>query len=155
MKENIFRERVVKYIEYLKVFCYDESIRDIILIDRKKIEDKIEKIMDYRIVGGNDELLNLKIVENYRGYIEYNFFINIKDNLDIILEIIIKLIEYIFNKVKEIKYMNDFDEIYIDENGKKVINIVKYLGKYFFKILNMKVEVKYKLILILIGEVIL
>ena len=45
MKENTFRERVAKYIEYSKVLCYDESIRDTILTDRKKIEDKIEKTM--------------------------------------------------------------------------------------------------------------
>ena len=36
MKENTFRERVAKYIEYSKVLCYDESIRDTILTDRKK-----------------------------------------------------------------------------------------------------------------------
>ena len=155
MKENTFRERVAKYIEYSKVLCYDESIRDTILTDRKKIEDKIEKTMDYKIVGGNDELLNSKIAENYRGYIEYNPFINTKDNPDTILEITTKLIEYTPNKVKETKYMNDFDEIYTDENGKKATNTVKYLGKHFFKTSNMKVEVKYKLTSTLTGEVIL
>ena len=51
--------------------------------------------------------------------------------------------------------MNDFDEIYTDENGKKVTNTVKYLGKHFFKTSNMKVEVKYKLTSTLTGEVIL
>ena len=99
MKENTFRERVAKYIEYSKVLCYDESIRDTILTDRKKIEDKIEKTMDYKIVGGNDELLNSKIAENYRGYIEYNPFINTKDNPDTILEITTKLIEYTPDKI--------------------------------------------------------
>ena len=120
-----------------------------------KIEDKIEKTMDYKIVGGNDELLNSKIAENYRGYIGYNPFINTRDNPDTILEITTKLIEYTPNKVKETKYMNDFDEIYTDENGKKATNTVKYLGKHFFKTSNMKVEVKYKLTSTLTGEVIL
>ena len=73
--------------------------------------------MDYRIVGGNDELLNSKIAENYRRYIEYNPFINTKDNPDTILEITTKLIEYTPNKIEEKKYMNDFDKIYTDENG--------------------------------------
>lgn len=155
MKENTFRERVAKYIEYSKVLCYDESIRDTILTDRKKIEDKIEKTMDYRIVGGNDELLNSKIAENYRGYIEYNSFINTKDNPDTILEITTKLIEYTPDKIKEKKYMNDFDEIYTDENGKEVTNTVKYLKRHFFKTSNMKVEVKYNLTSTLTGEVIL
>ena len=155
MKENTFRERVAKYIEYSKVLCYDESIRDTILTDRKKIEDKIEKTMDYKIVGGNDELLNSKIAENYRGYIEYNSFINTKDNPDTILEITTKLIEYTPDKIKEKKYMNDFDEIYTDENGKEVTNTVKYLKRHFFKTSNMKVEVKYNLTSTLTGEVIL
>ncbi|MCL4581686.1 hypothetical protein YWH7199_10050 [Fusobacterium nucleatum YWH7199] len=155
MKENTFRERVAKYIEYSKVLCYDKSIRDTILTDRKKIEDKIEKTMDYKIVGGNDELLNSKIAENYRGYIEYNSFINTKDNPDTILEITTKLIEYTPDKIKEKKYMNDFDEIYTDENGKEVTNTVKYLKRHFFKTSNMKVEVKYKLTSTLTGEVIL
>ncbi|KXA25762.1 hypothetical protein [Fusobacterium nucleatum] len=155
MKENTFRERVTKYIEYSKVLCYDKSIRDTILTDRKKIEDKIEKTMDYKIVGGNDELLNSKIAENYRGYIEYNSFINTKDNPDTILEITTKLIEYTPDKIKEKKYMNDFDEIYTDENGKEVTNTVKYLKRHFFKTSNMKVEVKYKLTSTLTGEVIL
>ena len=155
MKENTFRERVAKYIEYSKALGYDESIRDTILTDRKKLEDKIEKTMDYKIVGGNDELLNSKIAENYRGYIEYNPFINTKDNPDTILEITTKLVEYTPNKVTEKRYTNDFDEIYTDENGKKATNTVKYLGKHFFKTSNMKVEVKYKLTSTLTGEVIL
>jgi len=128
MKENTFRERVAKYIEYS---------------------------MDYKIVGGNDELLNSKIAENYRGYIEHNPFMKTKENPDIILEITAKLIEYTPNKVTEKKYTNDFDEIYTDENGKEAINRVKYLGKHFFKTSNMKVEVKYKLTSTLTGEVIL
>ena len=155
MKENTFRERVAKYIEYSKALGYDESIRDTILTDRKKLEDKIEKTMDYRIVGGNDELLNSKIAENYRGYIEHNPFMKTKENPDTILEITTKLIEYTPNKVTEKKYTNDFDEIYTDENGKKATNTVKYLGKHFFKTSNMKVEVKYKLTSTLTGEVIL
>lgn len=155
MKENTFRERVAKYIEYSKALGYDESIRDTILTDRKKLEDKIEKTMDYRIVGGNDELLNSKIAENYRGYIEHNPFMKTKENPDTILEITTKLIEYTPNKVTEKKYTNDFDEIYTDKNGKETTNTVKYLGKHFFKTSNMKVEMKYKLTSTLTGEVIL
>ena len=60
---------------------------------------KIEKTMDYKIVGGNDELLNSKIAENYRGYIEHNPFMKTKENPDIILEITAKLIEYTPNTV--------------------------------------------------------
>ena len=155
MKENTFREKVAKYIEYSKAFGYDEDMKNTIRSEQERLIKKIEKTMDYRIVGGNDELLNSKIAENYRGYIEHNPFMKTKENPDTILEITTKLIEYTPNKVKEKKYMNDFNEIYTDENGKEVTNTVKYLGKHFFKTSNMKVEVKYKLTSTLTGEVIL
>ena len=155
MKENTFREKVAKYLAYAKILNDDKDLRATVLAERDRMEAKIEKTMDYRIIGGNDELLNVMIAENYRGYIEHNPFTKTKDNPDTILEITTKLIEYIPNKVKETKYMNDFDEIYTDENGKKATNTVKYLGKHFFKTSNMKVEVKYKLTSTLTGEVIL
>ena len=177
MKENTFRERVAKYIEYSKAFGYDEDMKNTISTEQERLIKKIEKTMDYRIVGGNDKLLNSKIAENYRGYIEHNPFIKPKisallsqspfgyiehnpfikteENPEAILEITAKLIEYTPNKVKEKKYMNDFDEIYIDKNGKEVTNTIKYLGKHFFKTSNMKVEVKYKFTSTLTGEVIL
>ena len=155
MKENTFRERVAKYIEYSKVFGYDEDMKNTISIEQERLIKKIEKTMDYRIVGGNDELLNSKIAENYRGYIEHNPFMKTEENPEAILEITAKLIEYTPNKIEEKKYMNNFDEIYTDENGREVTNTVKYLGKHFFKTSNMKVEVKYKLTSTLTGEVIL
>lgn len=67
------------------------------------MEAKIEKTMDYRIIGGNDELLNIMIAENYRGYIEHNPFTKTKDNPDTILEITAKLVEYSPNKIEEKK----------------------------------------------------
>ena len=144
MKENTFREKVAKYIEYSKAFGYDEDMKNTIRSEQERLIKKIEKTMDYRIVGGNDELLNSKIAENYRSYIERNPFIKTKENPEAILEITAKLVEYTPNKVTEKKYTNDFDEIYTDENGKEATNTVKYLGKHFFKTSNMKVEVKYK-----------
>ena len=155
MKENTFREKVAKYIEYSKAFGYDEDMKNTISTEQERLIKKIEKTMDYRTVGGNDELLNSKIAENYRGYIEHNPFMKTKENPETILEITAKLIEYTPNKVTEKKYTNDFDEIYIDENGKEVTNTVKYLKRHFFKTSNMKVEVKYKFTSTLTGEVIL
>ena len=134
---------------------HDEDMKNTIRAEQERLIKKIEKTMDYRIVGGNDELLNSKIAENYRGYIEHNPFMKTKENPEAILEITTKLIEYTPNKVTEKKYTNDFDEIYTDENGKEATNTVKYLGKHFFKTSNMKVEVKYKLTSTLTGEVIL
>ena len=155
MKENTFREKVAKYIEYSKAFGYDEDMKNTISTEQERLIKKIEKTMDYRIVGGNDELLNSKIVENYRGYIEHNPFMKTKENPEAILEITAKLVEYTPNKVTEKKYTNDFDEIYTDENGKEATNTVKYLKTHFFKSSNMKVEVDYKFISTLTGEVIL
>ena len=155
MKENTFREKVAKYLAYAKILNDDKELRATVLAERDRMEAKIEKTMDYRIIGGNDELLNIMIAENYRGYIEHNPFTKTKDNPDTILEITAKLVEYTPNKVTEKKYTNDFDEIYTDENGKEATNTVKYLGKHFFKTSNMKVEVKYKLTSTLTGEVIL
>ena len=155
MKENTFREKIAKYIEYSKAFGYDEDMKNTIRSEQERLIKKIEKTMDYRIVGGNDELLNSKIAENYRGYIEHNPFMKTEENPEAILEITAKLIEYTPNKIEEKKYMNNFDEIYTDENGREVTNTVKYLGKHFFKTSNMKVEVKYKLTSTLTGEVIL
>lgn len=54
-----------------------------------------------------------------------------KENPEAILEITTKLIEYTPNKIEEKKYMNDFDEIYTDENGKEYKHS-KVLGKTFF-----------------------
>ncbi|WP_320949150.1 hypothetical protein [Fusobacterium sp.] len=155
MKENTFREKVAKYIEYSKAFGYDEDMKNTIRSEQERLIKKIEKTMDYRIVGGNDELLNSKIAENYRGYIEHNPFIKTKENPEVILEITAKLIEYTPNKVTEKKYTNDFDEIYTDENGKEATNTVKYLKTHFFKSSYMKVKVDYKFISTLTGEVIL
>jgi len=155
MKENTFREKVAKYLAYAKILNDDKDLRATVLAERDRMEAKIEKTMDYRIIGGNDELLNIMIAENYRGYIEHNPFIKTKDNPDTILEITAKLVEYSPNKIEEKKEQNDFEEIYTDENGKEATNTVKYLGKHFFKTSNMKVEVKYKLTSTLTGEVIL
>ncbi len=138
MKENTFREKVTKYLAYAKILNDDKDLR-----------------MDYRIIGGNDELLNIMIAENYRGYIEHNPFTKTKDNPDTILEITAKLVEYSPNKIEEKKEQNDFEEIYTDENGKEATNKVKYLKTHFFKSSYAKVEVKYKLISTLTGEVIL
>ena len=130
-------------------------MKNTIRSEQERLIKKIEKTMDYRIVGGNDELLNSKIAENYRGYIEHNPFIKTKENPEVILEITAKLIEYTPNKVTEKKYTNDFDEIYTDENGKEATNTVKYLKTHFFKSSYMKVKVDYKFISTLTGEVIL
>ena len=155
MKENTFREKVAKYIEYSKAFGYDEDMKNTIRAEQERLIKKIEKTMDYRIVGGNDELLNIMIAENYRGYIEHNPFTKTKDNPDTILEITAKLVEYSPNKIEEKKEQNDFEEIYTDENGKEATNKVKYVKTHFFKSSYAKVEVKYKLISTLTGEVIL
>ena len=155
MKENTFREKIAKYIEYSKAFGYDEDMKNTIRSEQERLIKKIEKTMDYRIVDGNDELLNSKIAKNYRGYIEHNPFIKTKENPEVILEITAKLIEYTPNKVTEKKYTNYFDEIYTDENGKEATNTVKYLKTHFFKSSYMKVKVDYKFISTLTGEVIL
>ena len=155
MKENTFREKVAKYIEYSKAYGYDEDMKNTIRAEQERLIKKIEKTMDYRIIGGNDELLNIMIAENYRGYIEHNPFTKTKDNPDTILEITAKLVEYSPNKIEEKKEQNDFEEIYTDENGKEATNKVKYVKTHFFKSSYAKVEVKYKLISTLTGEVIL
>jgi len=152
MKENTFREKVAKYLAYAKILNDDKDLRATVLAERNRMEAKIEKTMDYRIIGGNDELLNIMIAENYRGYIEHNPFTKTKDNPDTILEITAKLVEYSPNKIEEKKEQNDFEEIYIDENGKEATNKVKYVKTHFFKSSYAKVEVKYKLISILTGE---
>ena len=155
MKENTFREKVAKYLAYAKILNDDKDLRATVLAERNRMEAKIEKTMDYRIIGGNDELLNIMIAENYRGYIEHNPFTKTKDNPDTILEITAKLVEYSPNKIEEKKEQNDFEEIYTDENGKEATNKVKYVKTHFFKSSYAKVEVKYKLISTLTGEVIL
>ena len=101
MKENTFREKVTKYLAYAKILNDDKDLRATVLAERDRMEAKIEKTMDYRIIGGNDELLNVMIAENYRGYIEHNPFTKTKDNPDTILEITAKLVEYSPNKIEE------------------------------------------------------
>lgn len=56
MKENTFREKVAKYLAYAKILNDDKDLRAIVLAERDRMEAKIEKTIDYRIIGGNDEL---------------------------------------------------------------------------------------------------
>lgn len=150
--ENTYRNKVKKYNLLRDISIFDKNLALNTKNDMERVLSKIEKTYKTDIKSNDYDLS--QAIENYVHSGQGRLFKYATSNPDMKLEINVEVLSYIPANIDMQPFPKQYTETYKDNNGKELVNIVKYYENRYTNKTSMKVQFSYKLISNLTGEVI-
>ena len=152
--EDTYANKIKKYKAYKSLTAYNPSYKAKLSPRMNELLNKIEKTYNFDINGA--DLIFQSILDN-KSYnnIENKVFTYSSDNPDTTLQIEISSINYNKPVVNVKAIPKEYSEEYINDEGKKILNIVKYYENETTETAGLTFVVEYKLVSNLTGEVLI
>ena len=152
ISEDTYVNKVKKYKTYKSLSAYNPSYKAKLSPKINELSNKIEKTYNFNISGTDLTFQNILNNNSYNN-IENKIFTYSADNPDVTLQIEISSINYNKPVVNVKAIPKEYSEEYINDEGKKILNIVKYYENETTETAGLTFVVEYKLVSNLTGEV--
>lgn len=152
--EDTYANRVKKYNAYKSLTAYNPSYKAKLSPRINELLGKIEKTYNFSINGTDLEFQDILNNNSYNN-IGNKVFTYSTNNPDTTLQIEISSINYNKPVVNVKAIPKEYSEEYINDEGKKILNIVKYYENETTETAGLTFVVEYKLVSNLTGEVLI
>ena len=152
--EDTYANRVKKYKAYKSLTAYNPSYKAKLSPRINELLGKIEKTYNFSINGTDLEFQDILNNNSYNN-IGNKVFTYSTNNPDTTLQIEISSINYNKPVVNVKAIPKEYSEEYINDEGKKILNIVKYYENETTETAGLTFVVEYKLVSNLTGEVLI
>ena len=152
--EDTYANKIKKYKAYKSLTAYNPNYKAKLSSRINVLLNKIEKTYNFNISGADLEFQNILNNDLYNN-IENKIFTYSTDNPDITLQIEMSSINYNKPVVNVKAIPKEYSEEYINDEGKKILNIVKYYENETTETAGLTFVIEYKLISNLTGEVLI
>ncbi|MCY7007317.1 hypothetical protein PKF05_02490 [Fusobacterium simiae] len=152
--EDTYANRVKKYKAYKAIITYNPSYKSKFNSKISELSSKIEKTYNFNINGVDlvfQDLLN----NNSYNNTENKVFTYSNNNPDVTLQIEMSSINYNKPVVNVKTVPKEYSEEYINNEGNKILNIVKYYENETTETAGLTFVIDYKLVSNLTGEVLI
>lgn len=152
--EDTYANRVKKYKAYKAIITYNPSYKSKFNSKISELSSKIEKTYNFNINGVDlvfQDLLN----NNSYNNTENKIFTYSNNNPDVTLQIEMSSINYNKPVVNVKTVPKEYSEEYINNEGNKILNIVKYYENETTETVGLTFVIDYKLVSNLTGEVLI
>ena len=154
ISEDTYVNKVKKYKTYKSLSAYNPSYKAKLSPKINELSNKIEKTYNFNISGTDLTFQNILNNNSYNN-IENKIFTYSADNPDVTLQIEMSSINYNKPVVNVKAIPKEYSEEYINDEGKKILNIVKYYENETTETAGLTFVVEYKLVSNLTGEVLI
>ena len=154
IQEDSYANKIKKYKAYKSLTAYNPSYKAKLGPRINELSNKIEKTYNFNITGADltfQNILNNNLYDN----IENKIFTYSTNNPDVTLQIEMSSINYNKPVVNVKAIPKEYSEEYINDEGKKILNIVKYYENETTETAGLTFVVEYKLVSNLTGEVLI
>ena len=152
--EDTYANKVKKYKAYKSLTAYNPRYKAKLSSRINDLSNKIEKTYNFTISGA--DLIFQDILDNaLYDDIDNKVFIYSINNPDATLQIEMSSINYNKPVVNVKAIPKEYSEEYINDEGKKILNIVKYYENETTETAGLTFVVEYKLVSNLTGEVLI
>ncbi|EGQ78852.1 hypothetical protein HMPREF9094_2121, partial [Fusobacterium animalis ATCC 51191] len=152
--EDTYANRVKKYKAYKSLTAYNPSYKVKLSPRINELLGKIEKTYNFSINGTDLEFQDILNNNSYNN-IGNKVFTYSTNNPDTTLQIEMSSINYNKPVVNVKAIPKEYSEEYINDEGKKILNIVKYYENETTETAGLTFVVEYKLVSNLTGEVLI
>ena len=154
IQEDSYANKIKKYKAYKSLTAYNPSYKAKLSSRINELLSKIEKTYNFNVIGA--DLVFQDIIDNgLYDNIENKIFTYSTNNPDITLQIEMSSINYNKPVVNVKTIPKEYSEEYINDEGKKILNIVKYYENETTETAGLTFVVEYKLVSNLTGEVLI
>lgn len=154
ISEDTYANRVKKYKAYKSLTAYNPSYKAKLSPRINELLGKIEKTYNFSINGTDLEFQDILNNNSYNN-IGNKVFTYSTNNPDTTLQIEMSSINYNKPVVNVKAIPKEYSEEYINDEGKKILNIVKYYENETTETAGLTFVVEYKLVSNLTGEVLI
>ena len=154
ISEDTYANKIKKYKAYKSLTAYNPSYKTKLSSRINELSNKIEKTYNFNISGTDLTFQNILNNNSYNN-IENKIFTYSTNNPDITLQIEMSSINYNKPVVNVKTIPKEYSEEYINDEGKKILNIVKYYENETTETAGLTFVVEYKLVSNLTGEVLI
>ena len=152
--EDTYANKIKKYKAYKSLTAYNPSYKAKLSPRINELSNKIEKTYNFNISGTDLTFQNILNNNSYNN-IGNKIFTYSTDNPDVTLQIVMSSINYNKPVVNVKTIPKEYSEEYINNEGKKILNIVKYYENETTETAGLTFVVEYKLISNLTGEILI
>ena len=154
IQEDSYANKIKKYKAYKSLTAYNPSYKAKLSSRINELLNKIEKTYNFNVIGA--DLVFQDIIDNgLYDNIENKIFTYSTNNPDVTLQIEMSSINYNKPVVNVKAIPKEYSEEYINDEGKKILNIVKYYENETTETAGLTFVVEYKLVSNLTGEVLI
>ena len=154
IQEDSYANKIKKYKAYKSLTAYNPSYKAKLSSRINELLNKIEKTYNFSINGTDLEFQDILNNNSYNN-IGNKVFTYSTNNPDTTLQIEMSSINYNKPVVNVKAIPKEYSEEYINDEGKKILNVVKYYENETTETAGLTFVVEYKLVSNLTGEVLI